>query len=110
MTIPISPVEAQLQRNDIPDFVINIVNQLLKDNYKSDRIRIYQKDVVKAIKDHTGGTCEMKWLDFEDFYRATGWGVTYDKPAYCETYDAFFIFKPSKKLEVPAATFIIKED
>ena len=36
---------------------------------------------------------EKHWLDFEDIYRKAGWFVNFDKPAYNETYDAFFEFK-----------------
>ena len=34
-----------------------------------------------------------KYLDFEDEYRTIGWKVTYNKPAYCETYEPYFIFE-----------------
>ena len=32
------------------------------------------------------------WLDVEEAHRAAGWRVEYDKPAYNESYDAFFVF------------------
>ena len=35
---------------------------------------------------------EKHYLDVEDAYRKRGWIVDYDKPAYNETYDAFFEF------------------
>jgi hypothetical protein len=31
-------------------------------------------------------------LDIEPIYREAGWIVEYDKPAYCENYDANFTF------------------
>jgi len=40
---------------------------------------------------------EMGWLDVEDAYRAQGWNVVYDRPGYCESYEASFIFTRGKK-------------
>ena len=37
----------------------------------------------------------QKLLDVEPLYRKAGWQVEYDKHAYCENYEPFFIF--SKK-------------
>ena len=31
--------------------------------------------------------------DIEDIFREAGWKVTYDKPAYNESYDAYFKFE-----------------
>ena len=36
-------------------------------------------------------------LDFEDVYRDQGWSVMYDSPAYCESYDPYFLFKKAVK-------------
>jgi hypothetical protein len=35
---------------------------------------------------------ENKWLDVEEFYRKAGWNVVYVKPAYYETFAAYFVF------------------
>jgi hypothetical protein len=35
---------------------------------------------------------DNQWLDIEDIYREAGWKVSYDKPAYNETYKAYFTF------------------
>ena len=34
-----------------------------------------------------------KWLDVEEVYRKAGWKVEYDKPGYCEDYEAYFVFE-----------------
>jgi len=39
---------------------------------------------------------EKNFLDFESVFRNVGWSVEYDKPGYCESYDAFFTFKKKK--------------
>ena len=33
------------------------------------------------------------WLNIEEVYRSAGWKVNYDKPAYNESYDAYFTFE-----------------
>jgi hypothetical protein len=48
-------------------------------------------DVERAVVFDKG------WLDVESIFRAEGWKVKYDKPAYCETYKAFFVFSRKKK-------------
>ena len=36
------------------------------------------------------------WLDIEPIYEQAGWQVKFDKPAYNESYKAFFVFKPKR--------------
>lgn len=33
-----------------------------------------------------------KWLDVESLFENEGWKVNYDKPGYCESYEASFKF------------------
>lgn len=40
-----------------------------------------------------GDVFAQHWLDIEDVYRAEGWIVDYDKPAYNQSYRAYFVFK-----------------
>ncbi len=59
--------------------------------------RILQKDVIaRIIASEPELTSQQifdnHWLDIEDLYRKVGWKVKYDKPAYCESYDASFEF------------------
>lgn len=39
---------------------------------------------------------EARWLKVESIFKAVGWDVVYDAPAYCESYDPTFTFKKSK--------------
>ena len=95
--LPISPSEIPAKKASvIPPFVFDAVNQLLVE--RSDgpsTIVLLQKNIVALIREimPPGDDFNMKWLDFEDAYREKGWIVKYDKPAYCETYDAFFEFR-----------------
>ncbi len=97
---PITPKEAKDLHSEtvVPDFVIAIVNQLLVEKYESGDIQILQRDIVERIMDAEPGITsqqifERRYLDFEAIYKKAGWSVTYDKPAYNESYDAYFLFK-----------------
>lgn len=106
MAKPLTPQEVAQQKQDsIPDAVIEVVNALLvkKWNRNNRTATIKQDDIVAAIVAKMGVSNQevfnQGWLDFEDAFRAQGWKVKYDKPAYCEDYDAFFEFK-----EIPRQT------
>lgn len=91
---PITPdevVEAKLAQ--IPNSIIEIVNGLLTKNYNQGSGSATIK--VKDIKAEYLGEdpFDNNWLDFKDIYRGAGWWVTFDRPAYFETYDAYFEFK-----------------
>jgi hypothetical protein len=103
---PISPQEAlDLKITTIPDEVIEVVNQMLTERMtKRGSVTLLQKDIVANVmlRMSTSGArvtsnaiYENHWLDFEPFYEKAGWKVQYDKPAYCESYEANFTF--SKK-------------
>ena len=95
---PITPQEASQQRQtQIPDFVIDAFNKLIAKNYRNGRSEVIQNEVMLEIlatdADLTRQTVfDNGWLDVEEAYRAAGWRVEYDKPAYNESYDAFFVF------------------
>ncbi len=82
----------------IPDEVFNVFNQQIAQNLHNGRAKVLQKNVVAALEAQglsRGYIYENHWLDVEESYRAVGWRVKYDKPAYYagENYDAFFEFK-----------------
>ena len=100
----ISPLEASTRKDtEIPEFVLQIVNKLLTEHI-NDRspIRITQDEIVERIlatrtslNDFSRqDVFDRHWLDFEGVYRKAGWKVEYDKPGYCDTYPATFIFTP----------------
>lgn len=98
---PISP-------NDIPDakaqafpaFVIEAVNALVAAKFTAGSARFTQDDIINKIlegapRDATinrHDVFDKGWLNFEEIYRAKGWKVNYDRPAYYEDYDANFTF------------------
>ena len=90
---PVGPEEA---RRNIPDFVIEAVNQLISEKC-ADRFTIKLKEVKARVKSITEASVEDSMFDFEPLFREAGWLVEYDSPAYCENYDAYFTFtKPQK--------------
>lgn len=105
MIKPIRPDEVQNKANaEIPDFVIRAVNELIAKNWDGSSCTILQKDIVSRAKDFQEEESMEKraymitafdydWLNFEGLYASVGWKVYYDKPAYCETYDASFKFE-----------------
>ena len=99
---PITPDEVkQRVQNSIPEGVFEAFNEAIARKYRSGRAVVLQKDVVALISEKMNvsddAVFENHWLDVEDSYRQAGWKVNYDKPAYCENYEAFFEFerKPS---------------
>lgn len=99
---PITPKEAVEQKVfNIPDEVIESFNELIASNLDSGgSATILQKDVIKLImskmpKIKKDTIFKKGWLDVEDLFRKAGWTVSYDKPGYCEDYEASFEF--SKK-------------
>jgi len=99
----ISPREVEVaiaNGANLPDCVIEAVNQLLIKKGAHDCITLMQPEVVTAIMERMGVTDKRivyvnNWLDFEPFYRKAGWQVTYDRPGYCETYEANWKFEKS---------------
>jgi len=93
---PIRPDEVA-QAKVFPKAVFAAFNELIAEKYQSRRAVIRQDAVIERIlaKDPTlrrGDIFDKGWLDVEDLYRAQGWIVEYDKPGYCETYEATFTF------------------
>lgn len=95
MTKPISPSDiAATKKLVIPPEVIEAANELIALNYSDGYASFKLKDFVKLAKKKLGNVkLNDDWLNIEDIYRAEGWKVIYDQPAYCETYDAYFQFK-----------------
>jgi hypothetical protein len=96
---PISPAEIPAAKQAIiPGFVFDAFNECIAANWSGGSARVLQKDVVAKIKASPDYTEPFKyeWLNVEEAYRASGFHVTYDKPAYCETYDPLFEFSKKK--------------
>jgi hypothetical protein len=93
---PIRPDEVVgAKEGVIPDIVFKVVNALIAEKFLNGRAVVRQSDIVIGLRAAgltTPVIFDRNYLDIEDVYRAVGWKVVYDKPAYNETYEATFTF------------------
>lgn len=96
---PIKPSEIKAAKaTAIPDWVISAVNELLVAKWNGHQAKFTLKEVMSlALSKAPEGTTRQQifdnhWMDFEDVYREEDWKVLFDKAAYCENYDDFFLF------------------
>lgn len=85
---PITPDEAQ---RELPNDVIETVNNLIRENWTGSSAKVTIKEINARCNYREGdwrGICKL----FEEY----GWSVESDFPAYCESYDAFLLFRKSK--------------
>lgn len=99
MTVnPITPEEVDDQQiTSIPDEVITIFNEMIVENWRGSYAHVDQNAVVNRIAERMmvsrSHIFDRGWLDVEQLFRNAGWKVMYDKPGYCESYDAYFEFR-----------------
>lgn len=99
MTKPITPDEVASEKSKvIPPVVIESFNHYIAKHWNGTRSKFKQKHVVSLIEESYDGNekVDKEWLDIEPIYEDVGWEVSYDKPSYCESYDATFEFKKKK--------------
>lgn len=101
---PISPDEVQKKFDaDIPEWIIEAFNALIKENWDGRASKFTQDDVLDRAINYAevhgatttrGQIIKMHWLDVENVYSEIGWDVTYDSPSYGDSdFRAFFLFK-----------------
>jgi hypothetical protein len=93
---PISPKEvAGAKKAAIPEIVYMVFNEMIVENYCNGQAIVKQDEAVKRMVElglSRKDIFDKGWLDVEDVYKIEGWKVLYDRPAYCESYDAYFEF------------------
>jgi hypothetical protein len=95
---PISPQDVPQEKlKTLPDEVIQTWNTMIAEKMTGNGYcTILQRDIADRIASVMGVSrqevFDNQWLDIEDIYREAGWKVSYDKPAYNETYAAYFTF------------------
>jgi len=102
MAGPITPKEAMAAHTgSIPEVVFDVFNKLLAERWAPGKIIIKQSEVVAELECALGldrkEVFDKGWLDVEALYEKAGWAVKYDKPGYCEEYDAFWEFTARAK-------------
>ena len=99
MSKPITPDEVgEVKSSKMPPEVFDAFNECIAKHWDGRSANFTQKEALAAIlaklPDETSETVyENRWLDVEELYRRAGWHVDYDRPGYCETYEANFTFK-----------------
>lgn len=99
---PITPDEVAAQKSKlIPEYVIKCFNELIAKNWNGYSSTILQENIIIKISDAGKVTrqfiFDQNYLDVEPIFEEAGWNVEYDKPGYCESYEAKFIFTKKKK-------------
>jgi hypothetical protein len=98
---PIKPSEmAQKKQEVIPDIVFETFNELITLAFRNGSAIVFQKEIADLLVERGLDRKEIfdkGWLNIEDSYKAVGWDVYYDKPAYNETYEATFKFTDATK-------------
>lgn len=94
---PIRPEEVTAVRTDtLPPEVFDAFNAEIAAKWDGRSATILQSSVVARIAAAMGiepnEIHARHYLDVETAYRAEGWSVVYDKPAYNESYPATFAF------------------
>jgi hypothetical protein len=106
MVKPIKPSEVvALKKETFPDEVFTAFNALIAQNVSGGTARVLQKHAVARMieefekagkKTNSAEIYTNHWLDIEEVYAKSGWNVEYDKPAYCESYEAAFTFRAKR--------------
>ena len=100
MVKPITPQEVvKAKQEEMPDEVIETWNHLIARAWDGHKSTIKLKDAVHELcklTDDDGGDVPHMWKDIEPIFRKAGWKVKYDGPAYCESYDAIYVFSKGK--------------
>lgn len=97
----VDPIKPEEVTHNIPDFVIEAVNKLIREKWNGKEAIIKQDEIMELISsddiDNDKPSRYMiyanHWLDFENLYRKAGWIVMFDKPGYNENYPPYFKFK-----------------
>lgn len=87
----ITPAEVRSHEEfrDIPSWVLEAFNELLKEQSHKAVIQILQTEAMKRVLEKcpsetmtSGKIYAERWMDVEDTYRRAGWVVTYCKQPY----------------------------
>jgi len=99
MTQPITPAEAQNKKEaSVPKEIIEAFNELIVKHWSGGSARFKSMELTALAKQKTGlsdaALFEQGYFEASRaIFRKAGWEVTYDRPGYNETYDAFYIFR-----------------
>ena len=90
---PIKPSEVSKQ---IPEQVFDAFNHFIYQNHDGTHSVVKQEEVVQMLVSSGMDRNEIfskRMLDIEGHYKKAGWDVSYEKPGYNESGEAYFTFK-----------------
>lgn len=99
MTDPISPADiAYAKSKYIPPEVIDAANELIAINFSNgtSKFKLNELKDLDRTKFTSAQDLKSEWFNIEELYRAQGWSVEFDSPAYNESYNSFFVFEAKK--------------
>lgn len=98
MIKPINPNDLS-DNQYIPDEIITIVNNLVRENWDGKASVVYQNKIVKAylklstsIVKTEDDLIDRGFLNFEKIYEDAGWNVKYESPSRDEDFNSYFKF------------------
>jgi hypothetical protein len=101
MVKPIRPeVVAKLKKKVIPDEVFKVWNDLIVENFDGESAVILYRDAKKKLEstlNEAGKPFKNSYMNIEFIYVTHGWTVTFDEPAYNESYSSSYEFRPRTK-------------
>jgi hypothetical protein len=96
---PITPKDIQDINDGIPDFVIDIMNAIIKEKFSRNGFTIYYGELQTPVMEYCKNNniqYRSNWLDVENVYRKYGWYVHADSPGYNESYAGNWTFSIKK--------------
>lgn len=100
MVEAISPKEvAAAKAKCLPEYVFRAFNDLIAERFTGGLARVEQDEAIRRIQFYSGHVLDRQeifdrgYLNVEEVYQEKGWSVEYDKPAYNESYKAYWVFK-----------------
>lgn len=99
MTKPISPKDVEIAKaaHGEMSLIIEAANELIAEKWNGYDATFTVRELGARARPKLGMQEDEKFkdgqLDIEPIFRKAGWNVEFDRPGYCENYEARFIFK-----------------
>ncbi len=102
MMEPLKPEDVvDAKKDSLPDEVMKAFNELIAEHWDGVSSQFKQKEAIEKImkklpKITSQDVLDKDYLNIEEVFRAVGWVVIYDKPAYNESYEPTFEFRKER--------------
>ena len=108
----IKPIRPDQVHIEIPDAVIVIFNNFIRENWNGYRSSFALRKIADAIRYDMGlpddeDIAGKGWLDIEPLYKNAGWIVRFHSPDPGESFPSYFSFTKPKEGEVPVLQLLV---